>query len=187
MATVLIQRGTLRVGDIFVVGAEWGRVRALINDRGENVDEAIPSMPVEVLGLNGAPLAGDDFNVTGSEARAREVSEFRRRTRRDAEIAASGRGTLEQMLTSIKEGEARELPVIVKSDVQGSVEAIVSSLEKLGNEEVKARILHSGVGGVNESDVTLARATNALIVAFNVRANPQARARVWHSSVSAVR
>jgi translation initiation factor IF-2 len=175
VATVLIQRGTLRVGDIFVVGAEWGRVRALINDRGENVDEAIPSMPVEVLGLNGAPLAGDDFNVTGSEARAREVSEFRRRTRRDAEIAASGRGTLEQMLTSIKEGEARELPVIVKSDVQGSVEAIVSSLEKLGNEEVKARILHSGVGGVNESDVTLARATNALIVAFNVRANPQAR------------
>ena len=175
VATVLIQRGTLRVGDIFVVGAEWGRVRALINDRGENVDEAIPSMPVEVLGLNGAPLAGDDFNVTESESRAREVSEFRQRTRRDAVIAASGRGTLEQMLTSIKEGVARELPVIIKSDVQGSVEAILNSLEKLGNEEVKAQILHSGVGGVNESDVTLARATNALIIAFNVRANPQAR------------
>jgi translation initiation factor IF-2 len=139
VATVLIQRGTLRVGDIFVVGAEWGRVRALINDRGENVDEAIPSMPVEVLGLNGAPLAGDDLNVTESESRAREVSEFRQRTRRDAVIAASGRGTLEQMLTSIKEGEARELPVIIKSDVQGSVEAILSSLEKLGNEEVKAQ------------------------------------------------
>jgi translation initiation factor IF-2 len=132
-------------------------------------------MPVEVLGLNGAPLAGDDLNVTESESRAREVSEFRQRTRRDAVIAASGRGTLEQMLTSIKEGEARELPVIIKSDVQGSVEAILSSLEKLGNEEVKAQILHSGVGGVNESDVTLARATNALIIAFNVRANPQAR------------
>jgi translation initiation factor IF-2 len=183
VATVLIQRGTLRVGDIFVVGAEWGRVRALNNDRGETVNEAIPAMPVEVLGLNGAPLAGDDFNVTGSEARAREVSEFRRRTRRDAEIAASGRGTLEQMLNSIKEGEARELPVIVKSDVQGSVEAIVSSLEKLGNEEVKARILHSGVGGVNESDVTLARATNALIVAFNVRANPQARELARHDNI----
>ena len=175
VATVLVQRGTLNVGDIFVAGAESGRVRALVNDRGESVESAGPSEPVEVLGLAGTPLAGDEFIVVDSEVRAREVSEFRKRKRREAEIAASGRGTLEQMLKSIKEGEAKEFPVVIKSDTQGSVEAIVSSIEKIGNEEVKARVLHTGVGGINESDVTLARATNALIIAFNVRANPQAR------------
>jgi translation initiation factor IF-2 len=175
VATVLVQRGTLNVGDIFVAGAESGRVRALVNDRGEAVDHAGPSEPVEVLGLAGTPLAGDEFIVVDSEVRAREVSEFRKRKRREAEIAASGRGTLEQMLKSIKEGETKEFPVVIKSDTQGSVEAIVSSIEKIGNEEVKARVLHTGVGGINESDVTLARATNALIIAFNVRANPQAR------------
>jgi len=175
VATALIQRGTLRVGDIFIAGAEWGRVRAMVNDRNENVTEAGPALPVEILGLNGSPMAGDDLVATGSEARAREITEFRTHTRREAEIASATRGTLEQMLDKIKEGVAAELPVVVKSDVHGSLEAIINSLEKLGNEEVKVRVLHSGVGGINESDITLARATSAMIIAFNVRANPQAR------------
>ena len=175
VATVLVQSGTLRVGDIFVTGSEWGRVRALVNERGENLEEAGPAMPVEVLGLNGTPLAGDDFIVMESESRAREISDFRQQTKREAEIAAVNRGSLEQMMSRIKEGESAELPLVIKSDVQGSVEAIVHSLEKLGNEEVKVRVLHTGVGGINESDITLAQATNAMIIAFNVRANPQAR------------
>ncbi len=175
VATLLVQRGTLRVGDIFVAGSEWGRVRALVNERGEQVEEALPSTPVEVLGLNGTPLAGDDFTVMDSESRAREIADFRRSTKRESEIATMNRGSLEQMLSRIKEGETAELPLVIKSDVQGSLEAIVGSLENLGNEEVKVRILHAGVGGVNESDITLARATDALIIAFNVRANPQAR------------
>ncbi|TQV79919.1 translation initiation factor IF-2 [Denitrobaculum tricleocarpae] len=175
VATVLVQRGTLKIGDIFVSGSEWGRVRAMINEHGKSIEEAGPALPVEVLGLNGAPLAGDDFIVVEHEARAREIAEFRGQTKREKEMAASGRGTLEQMLDKIKEGEASELPVVIKSDVQGSLEAIVSSLEKLGTDEVKTRILHAGVGGVNESDTTLARSTGAMIIAFNVRANPQAR------------
>lgn len=175
VATVLVQRGTLKIGDIFVSGSEWGRVRAMINEHGKSIEEAGPAIPVEVLGLNGAPLAGDDFIVVEHEARAREIAEFRGQTKREKEMAASGRGTLEQMLDRIKEGEASELPVVIKSDVQGSLEAIVSSLEKLGTDEVKARILHAGVGGINESDTTLARSTGAMIIAFNVRANPQAR------------
>ncbi|WP_420345982.1 translation initiation factor IF-2 [Pelagibius sp.] len=183
VATVLVQRGTLQVGDIFVAGSEWGRVRALVNDRGEQVKDAGPAVPVEVLGLNGTPFAGDDFTVMENEGRAREIAEYRQRTRRESEITASGRGTLEQMMSRIKEGEASELPVVVKSDVHGSMEAIVSSFEKLGNEEVKVRVLHSGVGGINESDVTLAGATGAIIVAFNVRANPQARELARRDSV----
>ncbi|MGH6947239.1 MAG: translation initiation factor IF-2 [Kiloniellales bacterium] len=175
VATVLVQRGTLKVGDIFVAGIEWGKVRALINDRGENVDSAGPSEPVEVIGLNGTPVAGDDFVVVDNEARAREIADFRQRTKRDTTFAASGRGSLEQMLAKIKEGEVREMPVVVKSDVHGSLEAIVASLEKIGNEEVQVRVLHAAVGGINESDITLARATNAVILGFNVRANPQAR------------
>jgi translation initiation factor IF-2 len=175
VATILVQRGTLHVGDIFVVGSEWGRVRALINDRGERVEEAGPSTPVEVLGLQGTPLAGDDFVAVESESKAREVAEFRSASKRDRDIAISGRGTLEQMLSRIKEGETKELPVVVKADVQGSLEAIVTALERLSTEEVGARVLHAGVGGVNESDVTLARASNAIIIAFNVRANAQAR------------
>lgn len=175
VATVLVQRGTLKIGDIFVSGSEWGRVRAMINEHGKSIEEAGPAIPVEVLGLNGAPLAGDDFIVVEHEARAREIAEFRGQTKREKEMAASGRGTLEQMLDKIKEGEASELPVVIKSDVQGSLEAIVSSLEKLGTDEVKARVLHAGVGGINESDTTLARSTGAMIIAFNVRANPQAR------------
>ena len=175
VATVLVQRGTLRVGDIFVAGSEWGRVRALTNERGEQLKEAGPATPVEVLGLNGTPFAGDDFTVMDNESRAREIAEYRQQTRRETEITVSGRGTLEEMMSRIKEGETSELPVVVKSDVHGSMEAIINSLEKLGNEEVKVRVLHRGVGGINESDVTLANSTGAIIIAFNVRANPQAR------------
>jgi len=175
VATVLIQRGTLRVGDIFVAGSEWGRVRALADDRGVSVTEAGPSTPIEVLGLNGTPLAGDDFVVAESEGRARDIGEFRQRRRRDATAAAGGRGTLEQMFSQIASGVAKELPIVVKSDVQGSLEAIVGSLDKLSTSEVAMRVLHSAVGGINESDVILAKASEAVIIGFNVRANPQAR------------
>ena len=175
VATVLVQRGTLRAGDIFVCGSEWGRVRALINERGEQVEEAGPSIPVEVLGLQGTPHAGDDLVVVESEARAREIAEFRSEQRRAQQIAASGRGSLEQMLSKIKEGESKEVPLVIKSDVQGSVEAIVGALERLSTDEVAVRVLHTGVGGINESDITLARASDALVIGFNVRANPQAR------------
>ncbi len=177
VATVLVQRGTLKVGDVFVTGAEWGRVRALINDRGQNVNEAAPAVPVEVLGLNGTPMAGDDFSVVESEARAREIAEFRQRKKREAAVAASARGSLQDMFSRIQAGEAKELPVVIKGDVQGSIEAIASSLEKLTaeNTEVKVRVLHNSVGAINESDITLANASNAMIIGFNVRANPQAR------------
>ena len=175
VATVLIQRGTLRVGDIFVAGSEWGRVRALVDEHGEPVEEAGPSVPVEVLGLNGTPMAGDDLIVVESDTRAREIADFRQHKKRELDIATSSRGTIEQMLSRIQEGEAGKLPVVIKSDVQGSLEAICSSLTKLGTDEVEVQILHSGVGGINESDITLARATDAMVIGFNVRANPQAR------------
>ena len=175
VATILVLRGTLRVGDVFVAGSEFGRVRALSDERGETLEEAGPSVPVEVLGLNGTPLAGDDFVVVDSEGRARDIANFRGSAKRDSDFAAQGRGTLEQMLAQIKEGSTKELSVVVKSDVHGSLEAICNSLENLGNEEVKIRILHAAVGGINESDITLARATGALMIGFNVRANPQAR------------
>jgi translation initiation factor IF-2 len=175
VATVLVQRGTLHVGDIFVAGGEWGRVRALVDERGKQVKDAPPGSPVEVLGLNGAPLAGDDFSAVESEGRAREITEFRQRRKRDAAIAAGGRGTLEEMFAQIASGTAKELPIVVKSDVQGSLEAILASLKGLGTDEVAVRILHGGVGGINESDVNLAHASNAAVIGFNVRANPQAR------------
>ncbi|MBV8736519.1 MAG: translation initiation factor IF-2 [Alphaproteobacteria bacterium] len=175
VATVLIQRGTLHVGDIFVSGSEWGRVRALIDDRGNNRIEAGPSMPIEVLGLNGIPLAGDDFVVAESESRARDIADFRQRRRRDAAAAVGGRGTLEQMFSQIAAGTAKELPIVVKSDVQGSLEAITGSLEKISTNEVSIQVLHSAVGGITESDVILAKASDAVIIGFNVRANPQAR------------
>jgi translation initiation factor IF-2 len=177
VATVLIQHGTVRVGDIFVTGSEWGRVRALISDRGQTVDSAGPGCPVEVLGLNGTPMAGDELLALDSEARAREIAEFRQRKKREAQAATSARGTLEQMFKTIQEGEAKELALVIKGDVQGSVEAISGALEKLAADstEVKVRVLFSGVGAVNESDVTLANASKALIIGFNVRANPQAR------------
>ncbi len=175
VATVLVQRGTLSVGDVFIAGTEWGRARALLDDRGETIESAGPSVPVEVLGLNGTPMAGDDFVVVDSDARAREVSEFRSRRYRDAKMAAGGRGTLEQMFSKIAAGEAKELPLVVKADVQGSLEAIRQSMEKISTDEVKVLALHTGVGAISESDVTLAGASGAVIVGFNVRANPQAR------------
>jgi translation initiation factor IF-2 len=175
VATVLVQRGTLKVGDIFVAGGEWGRVRALLDDKGEPVKEALPGMPVEVLGLNGVPSAGDDFSVVDTESRARDVTEFRQRKKRDAAHVAGARGTIEEMFAQIAAGTAKEMPVVVKSDVQGSLEAILASLKGLGTNEVAVRILHSGVGGITESDVSLARASNAVVIGFNVRANPQAR------------
>jgi translation initiation factor IF-2 len=175
VATVLIKRGTLRVGDIFVAGSEWGRVRALLDDRGNSITSAGPATPVEVLGLNGVPLAGDDFTVATDESQARDIAAFRQRRRRDQQAAQGARGTLEQMFSQIAAGAAKELAVVVKSDVQGSLEAIVGSLEKLSTDEVKLRVLHSAVGGISESDVILAKASNAVIIGFNVRANPQAR------------
>ncbi|NYZ13118.1 translation initiation factor IF-2 [Azospirillum sp. RWY-5-1] len=177
VATVLVQRGTLKVGDVFVTGAEWGRVRALIDDRGRSITEAGPAFPVEVLGLNGTPMAGDDFSVVDTEARAREIAEFRQRKKREVANAATARGSLQDMFNRIQAGEAKELPVVIKGDVQGSIEAISGALEKLTEEntEVKVRVLHASVGAINESDVTLANASNAMIIGFNVRANPQAR------------
>jgi len=175
VATVLVQRGTLRVGDIFVAGSEWGRVRGLMDAAGAPVTEAGPSMPVEVLGLNGTPAAGDDVVVVTSEARAREVTEFRQRRTRDARVSLSRGGTFEQLFHRIRQGEGKELPIVIKADVHGSAEAIVGALEKMGTDQVKVVVLHSGVGGINETDVGLARASAALIIGFNVRANPQAR------------
>jgi len=175
VATVLVQKGTLKVGDVFVAGSEWGRVRALVDDHGNKVEQAGPACPVEVLGLQGTPSAGDDFVTVEDEARAREVAGYRQRKDRDAKATAGARGTLEQMFSKIAAGEAKELPVVIKGDVQGSVEAIVSTLEKMGTDAVKVRVLHAAVGGINESDVTLAKASEALVIGFNVRANPQAR------------
>ena len=175
VATLLVQKGTLKVGDIFVAGAEWGRVRALQDDRGRTIETAGPATPVEVLGLQGTPLAGDVFVVVDTEARAREITEFRLHRQREQLALTDGRSTLEQMFSRIQAGEAKEVPVVIKADVQGSVEAISGSLRQLGTEEVKARILHAAVGGINESDITLARASGGMIIGFNVRANPQAR------------
>jgi translation initiation factor IF-2 len=175
VATVLIKRGTLRVGDIFVAGSEWGRVRALIDERNNQLKEAGPATPVEVLGLNGTPLAGDDFVVAENETRARDIADYRQRRRREQQAVAGARGTLEQMFSQIAAGVAKELAVVVKSDVQGSLEAITASLDKLATNEVAVRVLHAAVGGINESDVILAKASNAVIIGFNVRANPQAR------------
>jgi translation initiation factor IF-2 len=175
VATMLVQKGTLRVGDVFVAGAEWGKVRALIDDKGNRVEEAGPSTPVEVLGLDGVPAAGDDFIAVEDEARAREIAGYRQRKDREAKAKLAQRGTLEQMFSAIKAGEAKELPVVIKGDVQGSIEAIIGSVEKIGNNDVKVRVLHSAVGAVNESDITLAKASGGLIIGFNVRANPQAR------------
>ncbi|MEL6335640.1 MAG: translation initiation factor IF-2 [Pseudomonadota bacterium] len=176
VATVLVQRGTLKNGDIFVVGEQWGRVRALINDRGERVTEAGPSIPVEVLGLQGTPEAGDTLHVVEDEAKAREIADYRQRKAREAQAAKGARTTLDQLLAQAKADEdVKELPIVVKADVQGSAEAIVQALEKVGNDEVRVRILHSGVGAITESDVTLADASGTPIIGFNVRANAPAR------------
>ncbi len=177
VATVLVQAGTLRTGDIVVAGDEWGRVRAIINDRGEQLKEAEPSLPVEILGLNGTPQAGDKVAVVDNEARAREISEYRQRVSREKAVArqAGSRGSLEQMMAQAANKELAEFPLLIKADVQGSVEAIIGALDKLGTDEVQARIVHSGAGGITETDVTLAESTGSVIMAFNVRANKQAR------------
>ncbi len=185
VATVLVQRGTLRVGDIVVAGAEMGRVRALISDQGEAIDEAGPSVPVEVLGFNGPPEAGDRLAVVDNEARARQVTSYRAHQKREnAAASISGmRGSLEQMMSQLKTSGRKDFPLIVKADVQGSLEAILGSLEKLGTEEVAARILHAGVGGISESDVTLAEGFNAAIIGFNVRAHKEAAAAAKRNGI----
>jgi translation initiation factor IF-2 len=177
VATVLVQRGTLKVGDLVVAGAQWGRARALLDDRGQPVDEAGPSTPVEILGLDGVPEPGDLLAVVDSEKRAREITEYRQRKRRDqAHVTATGaRGTLEDMFSQLRLGGEGELPVVIKSDVQGSLEALTAGLDRIGTDEVKVRILFGGVGAITESDVTLAAASKAAILGFNVRANAQAR------------
>ena len=176
VATLLVQRGTLKVGNIVVAGPSWGRARALVNDQGDHIAEAGPAMPVEVLGLNSAPNAGDQFAVVENEQRAREITEYRERKRRDLIGANSGaRTSLEQMMEQLNDAEKSEFKIIVKGDVQGSIEAIHGALDKLGTDEVSANIVHSAVGGINESDITLASASNAIIVGFNVRANNQAK------------
>ncbi|MBY0334719.1 MAG: translation initiation factor IF-2, partial [Acetobacteraceae bacterium] len=177
VATVLVQKGTLRQGDIVVAGAEWGRVRAMLDDKGRAVKDAPPSLPVEILGLSGVPTAGENFIAVEDEARAREISEFRQRKLREKASAAAGagRGTLNEMLARIQAGEQKEVAIVVKADVQGSAEAIGATVQKLGNDEVKVRVLHSAVGQITESDIQLAKASNAVVVAFNVRATSQAR------------
>ena len=176
VATVLIQNGTLRQGDIFVVGEQYGKVRALINDKGERVQEAGPSVPVEVLGLNGTPEAGDVLNVVETDAQAREIAEYREKAAKEKRAAAGAATTLEQLMANAKADEnVSELPILVKADVQGSAEAIVQAMEKIGNDEVRVRVLHSGVGAITETDIGLAEASGAPVFGFNVRANASAR------------
>ncbi|WP_370274357.1 translation initiation factor IF-2 [Pseudooceanicola nitratireducens] len=176
VATVLVQSGTLRQGDVFVVGEQYGKVRALVNDKGERVKEAGPSVPVEVLGLNGTPEAGDVLNVTETEAQAREIAEYREKAAKDKRAAAGAATTLEQLMQKAKEDEnVTEMPILVKADVQGSAEAIVQAMEKIGNDEVRVRVLHAGVGAITESDVGLAEASGSPVFGFNVRANAPAR------------
>ncbi len=177
VATVLVQRGTLAIGDIIVAGSQWGRVRALLDDKGKNVAKAGPSFPVEVLGFSGAPEAGDRVAVVESEARAREITEYRERQKRD-QAAARGAGagrSLADMMSQLKTAGRKEFPLVIKGDVQGSVEAIIAALDKLGTDEVGARVIHAGVGGITESDITLAEASNAAVIGFNVRAHKEAR------------
>ena len=177
VASVLVQRGTLRVGDIIVAGAQWGRVRALIDDKGASIQSAGPSFPVEILGFNGAPEAGDRVAVVENEARAREITEYRERQKREKAAARGGsaRSSLADMMSQLKTAGRKEFPLVVKGDVQGSVEAIIATLEKLNTDEVAARVVHAGVGGVSESDVALAEASGAIVIGFNVRAHKEAR------------
>jgi translation initiation factor IF-2 len=177
VATVLVQKGTLRPGQIIVAGDQWGRVRALVNDRGEHLKEAGPAMPVEILGLQGTPLAGDKFAVAENESRAREIADYRQRLAREKAVArhAGQRGSLEQMMLQLTAAGVKEFPLLIKGDVQGSIEAIAGALDKISTSEVRARIVHSGAGAITESDISLAEASGAAIIGFNVRANPQAR------------
>ena len=173
VVTALIQRGTLKVGDFFVAGSEWGRVRVLLNDHGKPVNTAGPSFPVEIIGFNALPAAGDLFSVTQEESKAREIAEYRRHKKKEKQAALLDKKKMDNLFS--KQGAHKELAVLIKADVQGSVEAIASSLMKLKTEEVSVLVLHSGVGEVNETDVSLAKASNAMIISFNVKANVQAR------------
>ncbi|MBR1841124.1 MAG: translation initiation factor IF-2 [Alphaproteobacteria bacterium] len=175
VATVLVQRGTLHIGDILIAGKEWGRVRAMFNEHGKKMQEAGPATPAEVIGLQGTPMAGDSFVVAKDEAQAREVTGYRIRKERDAKLVKSAKSAMEQMMDKIKSGESKHLGVIIKADVQGSIEALEGSLNKLSNDEVSVQVLHSAVGGISESDITLAKASDAFVIGFNVRANAQAR------------
>jgi translation initiation factor IF-2 len=177
VATVLVQRGTLRIGDVIVAGSQYGRVRALLDDTGASRHDAGPSMPVEVLGFSGAPEAGDRVAVVDSEARAREITDYRERQKRDKAAVRGGhaRGSLADMMSQLKTAGRKEFPLVVKGDVQGSVEAIIATLENLNTDEVAARIIHAAVGGISESDITLAEASGAVVMGFNVRANKEAR------------
>ena len=185
VATVLVQRGTLKPGDVVVAGSEWGRVRALVSDTGHAVVAAGPSMPVEVLGFNGTPEASDRLAVVDSEARAREIADYRARQKREILAARQTgmRGSLEQMMSQIKTAGRKEVPLVIKGDVQGSIEAIVGALEKLSTEEVVARVIFSGAGGITESDVTLAEASGAVVIGFNVRAHKEAREAAEHAGI----
>ena len=185
VATVLVQRGTLKPGDIVVAGSEWGRVRALMSDTGHSVVAAGPSMPVEVLGFNGTPEAGDRLAVVDTESRAREIADYRDRQKREKLAARQTgmRGSLEQMMNQLKTTGRKDFPLVIKGDVQGSIEAIVGALEKLSTEEVAARIIFAGAGGITESDVTLAEASGAALIGFNVRAHKEARASAEQAGV----
>ncbi len=182
VATVLVRRGTLRVGDVFVGGAQWGRVRAMMDERGRRLKEAGPSQPVEILGFQGTPSAGDDFAVVDDEARAREIAEYRQEQLRRRKLQA-GPKSIEGLFSKLKEQQATEFPVIVKADVQGSAEAIAQALGKIGNDEIRVKLLHAAVGGITETDVSLAQASDAMIIGFNVRANKQARDAAEHEGV----
>ena len=185
VATVLVQRGTLKVGDLVVGGTQWGKVRALLDDAGHNIQSAGPSMPVEILGFSGSPEAGDRVGVVESEARAREITQYRDRQKRELAAARVGgaRSSLVDMMSQLKTAGRKEFPIIIKGDVQGSVEAIVATLEKLNTDEVAVRVLHAGVGGITESDVTLAEASDAIIIGFDVRALKEARALAEQSGI----
>jgi translation initiation factor IF-2 len=176
VATVLVRNGTLAVGDFFICGSVFGKVRAMQNDRGAQVRKAEPSTPVEVLGLESLPEAGDDFQVVTDTAKAKQIVNFRDQRQREAALAKSSRLTLEQLHKQMQQGEIKELPIIIKTDVGGSAEVLSETLQKLSNEKVKVRVLHSGVGAINESDVLLASASNAIIVGFNVRPERNAAA-----------
>jgi len=177
VATLLVRRGTLKRSDIVVAGTQWGKVRALLNERGQQLKTAGPSIPVEILGLDGAPGPGEVFAVVDSEAKAREIAEYRQRKMRQdtGEVLTAGGASLEQMMARLQEDKSQELKLLVKADVQGSAEAIKMSLEKLGNDEVSARVVHAAPGGVNESDVLLAKSAGSPVFAFNVRASKQAK------------
>ncbi|NCP61704.1 MAG: translation initiation factor IF-2 [Alphaproteobacteria bacterium] len=175
VATVLVQQGTLRIGDIFVAGSEWGKVRALIDDKGKQIKKALPSMPVEVLGFSGAPIPGDSFIVVEDESRARDVAAYRAQKEKDRKAVKMRKASMDLLMQGSSDTEKKTLSVIIKSDVQGSVEAIMGSFDKIPSDEVEIRVLHTGVGGINESDITLAQTTNAFVIGFNVRSNPQAR------------